>query len=212
MNKSYTLSEKDHNRVQEQLRWTERNKNLRNRHRRRNLPSAGSNITYARIVQTLCRADPSAIPPITAINWYEIEFLNDPIQLWSDTYGTYYVGDLVKYTAGSETKIYECRQEHTAHSSLPPTVTSHWAESSNTKAWVFGYSGDLLDSAPWFQTGDIVRVIRYVDSRWPDRLWWILETAVKIAAGTGLDRKESLHWIQGNSDGDVEARLASVYR
>lgn len=211
MNKSYALSEKDHSRVQEQLRWTERNRNLRNRHRRRNIPGAGRNITYARIIQTLRRADEAVDPPATAVNWYEIEFLNDPLQEWSDTYGTYYVGTLVKYTVDSETRIYECTREHTAHASLSPTVTSHWVESTNTKAWVFGYSGDLLDSAPWFQTDDIVRVARYVDARWSDRLWWILETVVKIATGTGLDRKESLYWIQENSDGDVEARLASVY-
>lgn len=193
------------------MRWTERNRNLRHRHRRRNISAAGSNITYARIVQTLRRVDESVDPPITAVNWYEIEFLNDPIQAWSATYGTYYVGDLVKYTVASETKIYECLQEHTSHPSLPPTVASHWAESTDTKAWVFGYSGDLLDSAPWFQEGDIVRVARYVDARWADRLWWILETVVKIATGTGLDRKESLYWIQ-EVNGEIEARLASVYR
>ncbi len=41
MAKEYVLSQKDHRRVEEVLRWAERNRNLRDRVRKRNRPGAG---------------------------------------------------------------------------------------------------------------------------------------------------------------------------
>lgn len=166
---------------------------------------------FARIVQTLRRADESVNPPVTAINWYEIELLDAAIEEWSPDHGVYYEDDIRKHTAAGDTKIYKCIREHTSDPSKSPTNTSFWEETTFTKAWVFGYSGDLLEAEPWFQPDDIVEVIRYNDSRWPDRKWWILETVTRIQAGSGENIRCSLYWLQ-EVDGVKEARLASVYR
>jgi len=165
----------------------------------------------ARIVQTLRRADETASPPITAINWYEIELLNAAIEEWSPEHGVYYEDDVRKYTANRETKLYKCIREHDSDISKPPTNTTFWEETTQIKAWVFGYSGDLLETAPWFQTDDIVEVMKYNDDRWPEREWWILETVTRIQAGSGEDVRCSLYWMQVVG-GEIEARLASVYR
>ena len=66
---------------------------------------------------------------------------------------------------------------------------------------MFGYSGDLINASPWFQPEDIVEVIRYIDDRWPDREWWLLETATRIRDGDNY----SLMW------NDEEDRLMSVF-
>ena len=171
----------------------------------------GGAVKYARIVQTLRRANPAAEPPVTAIDYYEIEFLDHVIEIWSATHGTYFEGDVRKYTYDGSTLIYRCTREHPSSLSLPPTVTSHWEEAENKKAWVFGYSGDLLEAAPWFQPNDIVEVVNYIDNRWPDREWWIMETVGRIQAGEGANIRCSLYWLQ-EVDGETEARLASVYR
>jgi len=130
----------------------------------------------ARIVQTLQRADPAASPPVTAVNWYEVELMNAAIEEWSDAGGlTFQKGNIYK----QQNKLYECKITHT----------------------MFGYSGDLLEAVPWFQPGDIVEIIKYIDDRWPERQWWILETAIRIKDGDSC----SLKW---NSD---EHRLMAVF-
>lgn len=171
----------------------------------------GGAVKYARIVQTLRRANAAADPPVTAIDYYEIELLEFSIEQWSATHGVYYVGDKVKYTVENVAKIFECKIEHPSSLALPPTVISHWQETTYKKAWVFGYSGDLLDAAPWFQPNDIVEVVNYIDSRWADRECWIMETVSRIQAGSGANIRCSLYWLQ-EVDGETEARLASVYR
>ena len=196
MANQYLLSEKDQRRLEEALRWFDRNKNLRDRlHKRYRGSGGGISKVFARIVSTLRRED--EVNNLTAIDYYEIELLAYPIADWSASHGTYYVDDQVKYND----KIYICLIEHESSSALLPTATSHWKESSYKKAWVFGYSGDLLEAAPWFQIGDIVEVINYNDSRWPEREWWIMETVIKIADGD----KYSLMW---NED---ENRLMAIY-
>ncbi|NIP28172.1 MAG: hypothetical protein GWN55_11585 [Phycisphaerae bacterium] len=207
----YVLSGEDKRRVERSVRHTERHVD-KNDLRKRNHPGGGgTNKIYARIVSTLRRADPAASPPVTAQDYYEIELLRYTVDQWSATHGVYYVGDKVKYTVGNVVRIYICKFEHASSSALPPTVVSHWEESTYKKAWVFGYSGDLLASAPWFQVNDIVEVVKYKDSRWTDRQWWILETAVKIEEGTGTSKKASLYWLQEDENGIV-GRLCSVYR
>jgi len=153
----------------------------------------------ARIVQTLQRADPAASPPVTAVNWYEVELMNAAIEEWSDAGGlTFQKGNIYK----QQNKLYECKITHTNPPALPPdTTSSHWKEATSMKAWVFGYSGDLLEAVPWFQPGDIVEIIKYIDDRWPERQWWILETAIRIKDGDSC----SLKW---NSD---EHRLMAVF-
>jgi hypothetical protein len=210
MPESYFLSREDRRRVERSVQHTERQIS-RDRLRKRNRSGGGTNKIYARIVQTLRRADNSVSPAVTAIDYYEIELLDFSIEQWSATHGVYYVGDKVKYTVDNVAKIYEAKREHPSSSSLPPTVVSHWQETTYNKAWVFGYSGDLLESAPWFQPNDIVEVINYEDGRWPEREWWIMETVVRVQAGEGEDIRCSLYWLQ-EVDGETEARLASVWR
>ena len=152
-------------------------------------------MVMARIVQGLARED--VVNSIEARDYYEIELLDYPVDEWSATHGIYYVGDKVKYNY----LIYVCRIEHQSSASLPPTATSHWELSTYHKAWVFGYSGDLLEAAPWFQVNEKVEVIRYEDPRFTDREWWILATVTRIADGDCY----SLMW------NDDENRLMAVY-
>lgn len=163
--------------------------------RRDPVPPSSATAIYARIVQTLQREDVELSHD--KINWYEIELLSLKLQDWVPDHGTYYVGNLVKY----QSKIYECKIEHNASASFPPTVVSHWGEASNIKAWVFGYSGDLIEAVPWFQVDDIVEVIRYDDSRWSDRKYWILKTVIQVEEGNNY----SLTW------NDEENRLMAVF-
>ena len=153
---------------------------------------------FARIVQTLRRADESVSPPVTAIDWYEIELLNAAIEEWSPDHGVYYEDDIRKYTVAGDTKIYKCILEHVSHPSKSPTNTSFWEVTTSIKAWVFGYSGDLLETVPWFQAGDIVEIINYDDSRWQDREWWILETVIRVeetvGSGEGAELYCSITW------------------
>ena len=179
----YGLSGEDKRRVGRSVRHTEHHIG-RDRLRKRGKHGGGANKIYARIVQTLRRADAAADPPVTAIDYYEIELLDYGVQTWSATYGTYYVDDVRKYTSGSTTLIYKCIREHPSSTSKSPTNTTYWEEAENTKAWVFGYSGDLLETIPWFQPDDIVEVIKYEDSRWTDREWWIIETVVRVEDGS----------------------------
>lgn len=173
--------------------------------RRTPTPSSSSAAVYARIVQTLQREDVEL--GYEKINWYEIELLSLKMQDWTPNHGVYYVEDLVKY----QSKIYECKIEHNASPSLPPIVMSHWEEASNTRAWVFSYSGDLIEGDHWFQVGDIVEVVRYIDPRWSNREYWILGSVQRIQTGSGENIRCSLYWFQ-EVDGAIEARLASVYR
>lgn len=182
MAKSYVLSGEDRRRVERSVQQTERHIS-RDRLRKRSRPGGGgTNKVYARIVQTLRRADQSVTPAVTAIDYYEIELLDFSVEQWSATHGVYYVGDKVKYTVDSVAKIFEVKEgrEHVSSLSRPPTNTTYWQETTYNKAWVFGYSGDLLQTIPWFQPDDIVEVINYIDSRWPDREWWILETVIRV--------------------------------
>ena len=171
----------------------------------------GGAVKYARIVQTLRRANPAADPPVTAIDYYEIELLEFSIEQWSATHGVYYVGDKVKYTVDNVAKIFEAKIEHPSSLALPPTVISHWQETTYKKAWVFGYDESLLEGDIWFQPNEIHEVVNYIDSRWADREWWIMETVGRIQAGSGANIRCSLYWFQ-EVDGETEARLASVYR
>lgn len=212
MSDQFVLSGEDKRRVQRSVSHTERHID-RDRIRKRNRSGGGgTNKVYARIVSTLQRADPAAEPPIRAQDYYEIELLRYTIEQWSATHGVYYVGDKVKYTVDDVVKIFECKREHPSSLSRPPTNTTYWQESTYKKAWVFGYSGDLLQTAPWFQPDDIVEVVNYEDARWADREWWIMETVVRIEEGTGADKIASLHWVQEDEDGNIVGRLASVYR
>ena len=168
--------------------------------RRVPIPSLGSVAAYARIVQTLQREDVEL--GHDKINWYEIELLSLKMQEWASNHGVYYIRNLVKY----QSKIYECKIEHNASVSFPPTVTSHWKEATNTKAWVFGYSGDLIEGDHWLQVDDIVEVIRYADPRWPDRNYWIMESVQRIQEGSGENIVCSLYW------NEIDGRAMSVYR
>ena len=163
----------------------------------------------ARIIQTLHRADEEA--GLAAIDHYEIELLDYTVAEWSSANGVTFLEDSIyKYVPND--KLYRCKITHTNPPALPPDTTpSHWTETTATKAWVFGYSGDLLEAAPWLQPGDIVEVIIYSDPRWPDREWWILETVTRIQTGSGENIRCSLYWLQ-EEDGVEEKRLASVYR
>ena len=180
MAESYVLSSEDKRRVEKSVRFTERHI-PRDRLRKRSRPGGGGiNKVYARIVQTLRRADQSVTPAVTAIDYYEIELLEYAIEQWSATHGVYYVGDKVKYTVDNVAKIFECKLEHPSSLAKSPTNTTYWQETSYKKAWVFGYSGDLLETIPWFQPDDIVEVVNYEDGRWSDREWWILETVIRV--------------------------------
>lgn len=148
---------------------------------------------------------------LTKINWYEIELLALELEFWSATHGTYFVGDIRKYNVDNVAKIFECTVEHPSSAAIPPTNTSYWKEATATKAWVFGYSEDLIEAEPWFQPGDIVEVIKYEDVRFPDREYWLLETVTRIQTGSGENIKCSLYWLQ-EENGTIEKRLASVYR
>jgi hypothetical protein len=210
----YVLSAEDRRRVERSVQQTERHID-RDRLRKRNKSGGGTNKVYARIVQTLRRADQSVTPAVTAIDYYEIELLEYPIEQWSATHGVYYVGDRVKYPVDSVAKIFEVKEgrEHVSSLSRSPTNTTYWQETTYKKALVFGYSGNLLAAAPWFQPNDIVEVVNYKDSRpeFSDREWWILETVTKIEEGEGADKIASLYWLQ-EQDGEVIGRLCSVYR
>lgn len=181
MSKHFVLNQEDKERLDELLQWHQRNKSPRDRLRKRSRPGGGGGIdkAFARIVSTLQRED--VVAGLDAIDYYEIELLAYPIEDWAADHGMYYVDDRVKYND----KIYLCKIEHDSSSSLPPTATSHWLESTYHKAWVYGYSGDLLEAVPWLQVGDIVEVIRYEDSRpeFADREWWIMETVTRVADG-----------------------------
>lgn len=146
----------------------------------------------ARIIQTLRRADEGA--GITEIDYYEIEFLNSAVEEWSSSHGTYFVGDIIKYTSEGIQLIYGCILEHEAAVGKEPTNETYWEESTHLKAWVFGYSGDLIETIPWFQPDDIVKVIKYSDSRWEDREWWILETVVRVQTPSNGTVDCSIAW------------------
>lgn len=131
------------------------------------------------------------------------------VEEWSASHGTYSVGDIVKYTSDGVQLIYECTEEHSSSSELPPTVETHWKESTHLKAWVFGYSGDLIEAIRWFQPGDITKVFQYNDSRWADRKWWILETVVRVQVPSKVD-----NWAVDHGTyfvGDI-VKYTSVYR
>lgn len=173
----------------------------------RNTPSlpAGTDPIRARIVQTLQYRDEEADED--EINWYEIELLSDKIEDWSDTHGTYDVDDLVRF----ESKIYVCIRKHESYIFYSPTNTTYWELAENNKALVWGYDFDLIDSAPWLQVNNLVNVIRYSDSRYPDFNYFILATVFRIAVPDGEYKKQSLYWVQKNTEGEVEARLAGVW-
>ena len=181
--------------------------------RRKPSRPAGATKKFARIVHTLQRADDEN--NITVRNWYEVELLQYAVQVWSATHGTYYENELVKFTYDGTTLIYRSKIEHVASAALAPVVdgnvvSSHWEESTQTKAWVFGYSGDLIETIPWLQPDDIVEVVAYDDDRFEDRTWWILETVVRVEEIEEVGSGEpvvhsSLAW---NAD---ENRAISVY-
>lgn len=178
--------------------------------RPKNLPSGGNyRKAFARIIQTLQRED--VVEGLTLINWYEIELLALELEFWDAAYGTYFPGDIRKYTVGNVAKIFECTVEHPSSAAIPPTNTSYWKEATATKAWVFAYSEDLIESDHWYQPDDIVEVIKYDDPRFPDREWWILGTVARIQMGSGESIVCSEYWFQ-EVDGVVEKRRASVYR
>ena len=209
MSKQYILSESDHRQIEEILRWFGSNSNLRDRLRKRNRPGSGGgggiSKAFARIVKTLRREDEAG--GLAAIDYYEIELLAYPIADWSADHGMYYVDDRVKYND----KIYLCKIEHDSSVSLPPTATSHWMESTYHKAWVFGYSGDLLEAVPWLQPGDIVEVINYTDSRWPVREWWIMETVFRVEE-EGTDAEDGAPTVNCSLAWNVaEKRVMAVY-
>lgn len=205
------LTPKDAGRTEQSVRWVERNRNLRHRMRPKNLQAAGGNYrkAFARIIQTLQRQDLELGLP--KINWYEIELLSWELEFWSASHGTYFEGDIRKYTVGDTAKIFECTVEHPSNSAIPPTNTSYWKEATATKAWVFGYAEDLIEAVPWFQPGDIVEVVKYEDPRFADREWWILKTVIRVQTGSDENIKCSLYWLQ-EEDGTTEKRCASVYR
>lgn len=207
---NYALSGEDRRRVEKSVRFTERYIG-RDRLRKRSRPGGGSNKIYARIIQTLRRADETADPPITAIDYYEIELLDYTVEEWSNADGVTFLEDSI-YKYAHDNKLYRCKITHTNPPALPPNTTpSHWEETSHKKAWVFGYGGDLLEAVPWLQLDDIVEVIPYSDPRWEDREWWILETVTRIQTGSGENIRCSLYWFQ-EIGGVTEKRLASVYR
>lgn len=203
------LTPKDAKRTGQSVRWVEHNKNLRHRMRPKNLPTGDHPRAFARIIQTLQREDLEFDLP--KINWYEIELLSLELEFWSATHGTYFVGDIRKYDVDTVAKIFECTVEHPSNPAIPPTNASYWKEATATKAWVFGYSDDLIEAVPWFQPGDIVEVVRYTDPRWADREWWIWETVMRVQIGSDENIKCSLYWLQ-EEDGVIVKRCASVYR
>lgn len=211
MNDGIILSPKDAKRTGQTVRWVERNKNLRERYRSKNLQAGSYRKAFARIIQTLQREDLELELP--KINWYEIELLALELEFWSATHGTYFEGDIRKYNVGDVAKIFECTVEHPSNPAIPPTNTSYWKKATVMKAWVFGYSEDLIEAVPWFQPGDIVEVIKYDDKRpeFANREWWILETVMRVQIGSGENIICSLYWLQ-EEDGETVKRCASVYR
>ena len=210
----YGLSSDDRRRVEKSVGFTERYIGRDRLRKRSKGGGGGSNKIYARIIQTLRRADVEA--GITAIDYYEIELLDYAVEEWSDAAGITFEKDTI-YKYVPDNKLYRCKITHTNPPALPPNTTpSHWEETSHEKAWVFGYSEDLLEAVPWFQPGDIVEVVLYNDPRWAwgtadEREWWILETVTRVQTGEGENIRCSLYWLQ-EVDGVTEARLASVYR
>ena len=134
-------------------------------------------IKKARIIATLQRED--QLLGLPEIGYYTIEILGEGIADWDENHGIYYVGDVVKHTVDSITKSYICGIEHLASLAFEPPTPSHWTVTSNSEALVFGYSGDLLETIPWFQPNDIVQVIYYEDPRFT-RNWWIMETVTRV--------------------------------
>ncbi|MHA2120020.1 MAG: hypothetical protein ACW990_02320 [Promethearchaeota archaeon] len=145
--------------------------------RQRRIRSAVA-IKKARIIATLQRED--HLLGLPEIDYYTIELIGSEIADWDENHGIYFEGDVVKDIDNSVTKSYVCEIEHEASLALKPSSTpSHWTATSNLEALVFGYSGDLLETIPWFQPNDIVNVIYYEDPRFT-QTWWILETVIRV--------------------------------
>ena len=165
--------------------------------------SAGAK--FARIVKTLCRADPTADPPVTACNWYEIELRTDvATPLWSAYYGVYPVGFNVKHAVGAETKTFECLVEHNSHPGKSPSNLTYWKEVAIIKAWVFGYTKDLIESAPWLTVDEEVEVVKQTHPDHADWVWAIKETVFRVQIGSECS-------LYQNDDPDG-FRVMSVYR
>jgi len=194
-------------------------------HHNRPLPSGAvaASLSEARILRSLQRED--AIAGLDGRDWYEIELLSEGLAFWSSVSGkTYEAGSLWKRVDDEGvTRVFECKRTHTLPAgAAPPTASpfenSDWMEAEAIKAWIWGYyaedyptSPNLLETAPWLQTDDIVHVVIYDDDRFPDRSYWILETVTRIQIGRLAGTTCSLYWFQA-VDGVVEKRLASVYR
>lgn len=137
----------------------------------------GVSIKKARIISTLQRED--HLLGLSAVDYYTIEVLGAELADWLATHGIYYKGDVVKHEVDLVIKSYVSLVEHLASAALPPPTPSHWEETSILQALVFGYSGNLLETIPWFQPGDIVYVIYYEDERFT-QTWWIIETVTRV--------------------------------
>ena len=117
MTDSYVLSGEDHRRVQRSVRFTERYIGRDRLRRRSKGGGGGSNKIYARIIQTLHRADEEA--GLAAIDYYEIELLDYTVAEWSSANGVTFLEDTI-YKYVPDNKLYRCKITHTNPPALPP--------------------------------------------------------------------------------------------
>jgi len=166
--------------------------------RRQPIP-ADASATHATIVSTLQRADTTVDPPLEERDYYEIQIVGANIEDWSENYGTYPKDMIVKHAS----KLWVCKVEHTARSTREPGLNStYWEESEYTQAWVWGYSGSLLEAVPWIQVGEYVEVINYQVPGQTGRDWWILNhTPTRVQDGTDY----SIMWDDNGSKSRAKA-------
>lgn len=163
-------------------------------------PPGGSQRTYAKITQSLCRGNITA--GVEEIDHYKIRLMTSGTPDWEGGHD-YTKGYVVKVTQDSKTIYRECTKPHTSNSSDKKWDNdTYWKDSEgDVDAWVHGYNGNLLYTIPWFQVDEIVEVVSrqdFDDEDKPtgDTKWYILETVVKTEEIVEDARHYSLLWNQ----------------
>jgi len=155
----------------------------------RMLPSRGGSgaAIFAQVTQTLLRADVLADPPVEERRKYGICFTTKTIEDWAA--GTIYeVGTIVKRLIDDEYAYYKCLVAHTSNNDDATTANTGLWElvEDDIEAGVLGFTGNLLETIPWFQVGDLVEVVSKSGE------WLIKGTVTR----TEKDGKYSLVWDQ----------------
>ena len=150
-------------------------------------PQKTDSSIFAQVTQTLQRADVLADPPVEERRKYRIRLSEEAVEDWAAGV-SYEVGTVVKILAEGEYAYFECLVAHTSNNDDATTAnTGLWEPvEDDIEAGVLGFTGNLLETIPWFQVGDLVEVVS------KNSEWLIKGTVTR----TEKDGKYSLVWDQ----------------